>query len=233
MELETEVVFEPGAESLRADGAILIEGLPGVGLVAKVSAAYLLGKLEAKKVCRFYSPYFPSMASVQDGRLILSFADLYLVETPKPLLLLYGNAQPASSYGQHDLCEKVLDIATRLGANFIMTLGGYGKETVSEVREVYLSSTRPETIRRALQKIAAKTYAGQIVGAAGLLITLAEERGLDNLSMLVEASEMTPDFYAAKRAIDSVNAFLELGLDVGDVDEVSRTYSSTLYKLEF
>lgn len=233
MRLETEVNFEPGVEGLRAEGAVLIEGLPGVGLVAKVSTAYLLGKLEAKKICRFYSPYFPSIAFVQDGRLILSFADLYLVERPRPLLLLYGNAQPASSYGQHDLCERVLDVAMAMGADFIMTLGGYGKEDVSEKREIFLSSTRPETIQRALKKISAKTYAGQIVGAAGLLITLAEERGLDNLSMLVETSEMTPDFYAARRAIESVNSLLDLGIEVGDVDEVSKTYSSTLYRLEF
>lgn len=229
----TEVVFEPGAEDLRADGAVLIEGLPGVGLVAKVAVAYMLSKFQARKVCRFYSPYFPSLIYVQDGRLIPAFADLYLVEKPIPILFLYGNSQPSTSYGQHDLCEKVLDVAVGLGVNFIITLGGYGKEEVSETREVYVSSTRPETIKRVIGKIPAKVYAGQIVGAAGLLITLAEERGLDNLSMLVEASEMTPDYYAAKRAIESVNMLLDLGLKIEDVDGISRTYISTLYKIEF
>jgi len=87
MLLETEVVFEPGYENLRADGAVLIEGLPGVGLVAKVAVAYLLGKLETKRVCRFYSPYFPSLNFVHDGKLILNFADLYFAEKPRPLLL--------------------------------------------------------------------------------------------------------------------------------------------------
>lgn len=229
----TEVLFEPSAESLHVGESVFIEGLPGVGLVAKTAVAYLLSKLEAKKVCRFYSAHFPNLVYVRDGRLIPNFADLYFVEKPRPLLLLYGNAQPTSSYGQHDFCEKVLDVVVNLGANFIVTLGGYGKEEVSEIREVYVSSTRHETVLRVLRKIPAKTYAGQIVGAAGLLITLAEERGLDNLSMLVESSEMVPDYYAAKRAIDSVNNLLDLGLQVGDVDEVSRVYSSILYKLEY
>ncbi|MCS7126743.1 MAG: PAC2 family protein [Aigarchaeota archaeon] len=228
-----EVFFEPGAEDLYVEGATLIEGLPGVGLVAKVSVAYMLGKLEAKKVCRLYSSYFPSLLYAQDGKLVPSFADLYVVEKPVPLIFLYGNSQPASSYGQHELCEKVLDIVTGLGATFVMTLGGYGKDEVSEVREVYISSTRPETIQRVIKKIPAKVYGGQIVGAAGLLITLAEERGLDNLSMLIEASQMTPDYYAARRSIESVNALLDLGLKIGDVDEISKTYISTLYKIEF
>ncbi|MEN2975113.1 MAG: PAC2 family protein [Candidatus Caldarchaeales archaeon] len=228
-----EVFFEPGAEDMYVDGATLVEGLPGVGLVAKVSVAYILSKLEARKICRFYSSYFPSLIYAQDGKLINSFADLYLVKKPVPLIFLYGNSQPASSYGQYELCEKVLDIATELGVKFVVTLGGYGKEEVSEAREVYISSTRPETIRRVISKIPAKIYAGQIVGAAGLLIALAEERGLDNLSMLVEASQMTPDYYAARRSIESVNTLLDIGLDVGDVDEISKTYISMLYKIEF
>lgn len=231
--LATDVVFEPGADDIRVDGAVLIEGLPGVGLVAKVAVAYMLGKLQARKICRFYSPYFPSLIYLQDGRLIPTFADLYLVEEPTPILFLYGNSQPSTSYGQHELCEKILDVAIDLGTNFVMTLGGYGKEEVSEAREVYVSSTHPETIKKVIEKIPAKVYAGQIVGAAGLLITLADERGLDNLSMLVEASEMTPDYYAVKRAIESVNTLLDLGLRVEDVDGISRTYVSTLYRIEF
>lgn len=231
--MATDIVFEPGAEDIRIDKATLIEGLPGVGLVAKVAVVYMLSKLQARKVCRFYSPYFPSLFYIQDGRLVPTFADLYIVEKPIPILLLYGNSQPSTSYGQHELCERILDVAVDLGVNFVMTLGGYGKEEVSEAREVYISSTHPETIRRVIEKIPAKVYAGQIVGAAGLLVTLAEERGLDNLSMLVEASEMTPDYYAAKRAIESVNKLLDLGLKVEDVDGISRAYISTLYRIEF
>lgn len=224
---------EPGAEDIYLEDATLIEGLPGVGLVAKVSVAYMLNKLDARKICRLYSSHFPSMVYAHDGRLIPTFADIYVVEKPAPLVFLYGNSQPATSYGQHELCEKVLDIATGLGVKFVLTLGGYGKEEVSEAREVYVSSTRPEILQRVVKKIPVKIYAGQIVGAAGLLITLAAERGLDNLSMLTEASQMTPDYYAARRSIETVNALLELGLEVGDVDEISKTYVSSLYRLEF
>jgi len=44
---------------------------------------------------------------------------------------------------------------------------------------------------------------------------------------------MTPDYYAAKRAIESVNTLLDLGLKIEDVDGISRTYISTLYRIEF
>ena len=232
MELETEVLYEPGLEGFKASGAVLIEGLPGVGLVAKTAVAYLLETLGGRRVCRFYSPYFPTIGYVRDGRLILSFADLYYVERPRPLLILYGNAQPSSYYGQYDFCDKVLDVSVRMGAEFVLTLGGYGKETVSEERTVYLSSTRPETIERALKIIRAETYEGQIIGAAGLLITLADDMGLDNLSMLVEAGEQAPDFYSARSAVEAVSRFLELGVETPDIYGISKAYNSAVQRLE-
>jgi proteasome assembly chaperone (PAC2) family protein len=42
--VETDAIFEPGAEEIRAPGAVLIEGLPGVGLVAKAAVSSLVGE---------------------------------------------------------------------------------------------------------------------------------------------------------------------------------------------
>lgn len=232
MALETEVILEPNYREFKAPGAVLIEGLPGVGLVAKAAVAYMLEKLGGRRVCRFYSPYFPTMGYVREGRIVLSFADIYYVEAERPLLLLYGNAQPSSYYGQHEFCERILEVATGFGAEFILTLGGYGKDKVSEKRTVYLSSTNPKTLEKALEILEAEAYEGQIIGAAGLLITLAEERGIDNLSMLIEAGESTPDFQAAKRAIESVAKFLGLRLEVEDLYSISETYNSAYRRLE-
>ena len=232
MSVETEAIFEPGYEDYRLPGAVFIEGLPGVGLVAKVAVAYLIHKLKGKRICRFYSPFFPSTCYVKNGKLIPYFADIYLVEEPKPLLLLYGNAQPSSYYGQHEFCEKVLDVSLKLGANFIMTLGGYGKEVVSRVRAIYLSSTNDDIIREALKKLDAVLYEGQIIGAAGLLIIMAGEYGVDNLSLLIEAGETTPDYHAAKRAIEAIDKLLDLGIPIDDVYGISRIYREVIEKFE-
>ncbi|RLG11026.1 MAG: hypothetical protein DRN64_01995 [Thaumarchaeota archaeon] len=230
--MRTEAVFEPGFDDLKVPGAALVEGLPGVGLVAKVAVAYLLDKLGGKRVCRFYSPYFPSLGYVRNGRLLPYFADLYLVEKPKPLLLLYGNAQPATYYGQYEFCEKVLDVGLSLGANLIITLGGYGKEHVGEKRTIYLSSTREDIIKKLLSKLDATPYEGQIIGAAGLLITMAGERGVENFSLLVEAGEATPDYQAAKRGAEALAKLLDLDLVVGDVYELSKSYEKIVRMIE-
>ncbi len=230
--METELIFEPGYESIKVPGAVLIEGLPGVGLVAKVAVAYLINKLNGKRICRFYSPFFPSVGFIRNGKLIPYFSDIYLVEKPRSLLLLYGNAQPSTYYGQHEFCEKVINVSLDLGANFILTLGGYGKESVSRARTVYLSSTSDALLKKALDKLDAVPYEGQIIGAAGLLILMAGEFGIDNLSLLIEAGESTPDYHAAKRGVEAIVDLLDLDLEVDDVYGISQTYGRVVERLE-
>jgi proteasome assembly chaperone (PAC2) family protein len=230
--LETELWLEDGARIVRAEDGVLVEGLPGIGLVAKVAVAYMVKQMKVRRICRIFSPHFPSLGYVTEGRLVFSFADIYLSEGRPPILFLYGNSQPSTSYGQYDFCEKVINFSKEIGCRTVITIGGYGKDHVSERREIYCSSTDPELLEKWMARVDGSTYVGQIVGAAGLLAVLASEAGLRNFSMLVEAAEMTPDFYAARRAIEATNKILELGITVPTVDELSRVYMQSLQELE-
>jgi len=229
--LETDVVFDGDLEKFYSEDTVLIEGLPGVGLVAKVAVSYFLTKLDAKRVCRLYSPYFPSVSFIRDGRLMFSFGGLYLVKSPRPLLLLYGNAQPTTSYGQYEFCEKVLDLACKFGCRFVVTLGGYGKDVVSDKRAVYCSSTDEKALERWIKKIGGLRYSGQIIGAAGLLITLASMRKMSGLSILIETNGIAPDFFGAMRAIESINKLLDINVRPKDIEELSSSYA--LAELEY
>ncbi|MEM0090883.1 MAG: PAC2 family protein [Nitrososphaerota archaeon] len=223
--LETDVVFEKELEDFYSEDIVLIEGLPGVGLVAKVAVSYLLTKLNLKRVCRLYSPYFPSVGFIRDGRLVFSFSDIYLAKSPRPMLLLYGNAQPMTSYGQYEFCEKVLDIAQRFGCKFVVTLGGYGRELVSDKRMVFCSSTDRNVLERWIKKIGGLRYSGQIIGVAGLLVTLASMRNMSGLSILVETNGLAPDFFGAMRAIESLNKLLDINIRPKDLEELSSAYA--------
>jgi len=100
------------------------------------------------------------------------------------------------------------------------------------VRTIYLSSTNSNIIKNALSKIDAVPYEGQIIGAAGLLITMAGELGIDNLSLLVEAGETTPDYHAAKRAVEAIAKLLDLDLAVDDIYGMSRVYGEIVDRIE-
>ncbi|MEM0350062.1 MAG: PAC2 family protein [Candidatus Caldarchaeum sp.] len=230
--LETEVSFVDGGRDVRVSDGILVEGLPGIGLVAKVAVAYLLKNLKARKVVRFYSPFFPAIGYISEGKIIFSFADIYVAEHDPPLLILYGNAQPSTSYGQYDLCTKIIQVAKDIGCSTVFTIGGYGKETVSEKRTVYCSSTDEELLERWMKVVDGVRYSGQIVGAAGLLTVLASEAGLKNFSMLVETAEMAPDFFAAKRAVEAVAKLLNLSIKIPSAEELSKAYLLSLMEYE-
>lgn len=230
--LETEVRYVDSGRSIKVKDGILVEGLPGIGLVAKVAVAYLLKSMNVKRVCRFFSPFFPAIGYISEGKLVFSFADIYVAENDPPLLILYGNAQPSTSYGQYDLCQKIIDVSKSMGCTTIITIGGYGKESVSERRTVYCSSTEPSILEEWTKKVDGVRYSGQIVGAAGLLTVLASESGLKNFSMLVETAEMAPDFFAARRAIEALNKLLNLKIKVPSAEELSKAYLLSLMDFE-
>ena len=48
---------------IEPNNPVLIEGLPGLGLVGKIALRYLIKQLKAKKVAYLYSPHFPYFVS--------------------------------------------------------------------------------------------------------------------------------------------------------------------------
>jgi len=230
--IETEFIVEDGQVTKKVEDGVLIEGLPGIGLVAKVAVSYLIKKLQVRRICRILSPHFPSIGYISEGRLVFSFADIYFSEKPINLFLLYGNSQPSTSFGQYDFCEKVVRFANEHGCSMVLTLGGYGKESVSPRREIYCSSTNTDLLEEWSKKVGGLKYSGQIVGAAGLLAVLASEAGLKNFSMLVETAELTPDFLAARRALEATIRLLNLQIPLPSEQEIQSVYSASLIELE-
>ncbi|MCS7110149.1 MAG: PAC2 family protein [Candidatus Caldarchaeum sp.] len=230
--LETEVFSVDRNENLKVSNGVLVEGLPGIGLVAKVAVAYLLRNMEVRKIVRFFSPFYPAIGYISEGKLVFSFADIYLANHTPPLLILYGNAQPSTSYGQYDLCQKIIDVSKKIGASTVLTIGGYGKESVSERRTIYCSSTDSSFLDEWVKKVDGVKYSGQIVGAAGLLTVLASESGMQNFSMLVETAEMAPDFFAARRAVEALVKLLDLKMKIPTAEELSKAYLLSLMDFE-
>ena len=44
---------------IQPNNPVLIEGLPGLGLVGKIAMRYLIKQLKAQKIAYLYSPHFP------------------------------------------------------------------------------------------------------------------------------------------------------------------------------
>ncbi|MEM1515236.1 MAG: PAC2 family protein, partial [Candidatus Bathyarchaeia archaeon] len=73
---------------------VLIEGLPGIGLVANIVVAFLIKKLNVKIFCEIRSPHFHDMAITVEGSFIsYPVNQLYYYKGTsgeRDLILLYG-----------------------------------------------------------------------------------------------------------------------------------------------
>jgi len=200
---------------------ILIEGLPGIGLVANIAVAFLIKKLKANLLGEIRSAAFPDIAVVEkDGAIKTPFCRLYYYKgrenEGRDLLLLHGNTQALTRRGQYELCNAILDVSERFGCKYIITLGGYRPGKRVERPNLYYAASDPKAARTAAS-IGAEILSGQIYGVAGLLIGLAALRGMRGFCLLAETSGDILDVKAAREVLKAISGILELNIDLEDL----------------
>jgi len=200
---------------------VLIEGLPGIGFVANISALHLIHELDAKLFAEITSSSFQDLAvTTEKGGTRSPINQLYYHKSHdggRDLIIWYGNTQALTTFGQYELCGRVLDLAQELGCHYIITLGGFKTEQTTKKPQIYCAATDPETLKTPLN-LGAKIMVGQIFGIAGITIGLAKLRNLKAFSLLVETTGTYPDAEAARQALTALTEFLNLKTDLTRLD---------------
>jgi len=201
---------------------VLVEGLPGLGMVGKIVARYLVKQLKARRFAELYSPHFPYYVLVNkkgNVRLLRGEFCFWKNQTGEnDLVLLSGDSQAQTIEGQYEVANCILDFATKLGAKLLITVGGFRKET-EETPKVMAVSTNPELLKKALAAQAVSSPPGNpIVGTAGLLLGLARFRNLDALCLLGETRGYLPDPKAAKSILEVLHTLLNTQIDESGID---------------
>ena len=205
----------------KLDNPVLIEGLPGIGFVANISALHLIHELNAKLFAEITSSSFQDLAvTTEKGGTRSPINQLYYHKSRdggRDLIIWYGNTQALTTFGQYELCGRVLDLAEELGCHYVITLGGFKTEQMTEKPQIYCAATDPETLKTALN-LGTKIMVGQIFGLAGVTIGLAKLRNLKGFSLLIETSGTYPDAVAARQALTALNKYLNLKIDLTKLD---------------
>jgi uncharacterized protein (TIGR00162 family) len=209
------------SEKPKLNDPILIEGLPGIGFVANIAVLHLINELKAKRFVEIVSASFQDFAVTTEGGGTRSpINELYYYKREdggRDLILWHGNTQALTTFGQYELCGKVLDIAQELGCRFVISIGGFKKDEVQAVPAIYSAATDQETLKEALD-LGTKVMVGHIFGIAGLLIGLARLRNLKGFVLLVDTLGMYPDANAARHALTSLGKYLNFSVDVSKLD---------------
>lgn len=177
---------------------VFVEGLPGFGSVGKLAAKLLVEFTRAEVFAELYSPSFPDYVNVdKEGvarppRYEFSSARFGKAE----FLIMSGDGQPARDdvVAHYQTCDEILGFAEQFGCKFLATMGGMPQS--SPAGEVYVAATSAKLAVETMEK-GAVLYKGRIVGAAGLLLGLAKERGWNGVCLLGATTGLKADKNAA------------------------------------
>lgn len=213
---------------------ILIEGLPGVGFVANISALHLISELNAKKFAEILSPAFQDLiVSTESGLARSPMNELYHAQcNGLDLIILYGNTQALTVEGQYELCGKVLDIVQDLGCRFIICIGGLRRVAVHSPPKVYCTATDVETLNSLLRH-GVPIISAHISGVAGVLLGLGKLRGMRGFCLLVETLGVYPDPVASEAALKVLCDVLGIRVDLSRLAETAKNTMKLLKAFGF
>jgi len=181
-------------------GPIFVEGLPGFGNVGRIAARSLIEFTHAKFFAELYSPFFPDFVIVnKTGICRPPRYEFYTASiNEKHLIILTGDSQPSIDdvAAHYELCGEILDFAEKHGCEFIATMGGV--PVANPEREVYVAATSEKLATDYMERGAVIYGRGRIMGATGLLLGLAKDRGLDGICLLGATTGLRVDRSAGR-----------------------------------
>lgn len=183
-------LFKPVLEN-----PILVQGLPGFGNVGKIAAYLLIKFCGAKSFAQFYSPSFPDYVSVDtNGICRLPRYEFYAAPMEKnDFIVMTGDTQPSFDdvVAHYQVCSEILDFVEEYGCSFLVTIGGV---PISEEKaQVYVAATSPRLTTEFMEKGAVIYSKGKILGATGLMVGLARERGIEGITLLGATTGLKAD----------------------------------------
>jgi len=174
---------------------IFVQGLPGFGNVGKIAAQLLIKFCGAKPFVELYSPSFPDYVSVNSkGICQLPKYEFHAAPMEKnDFIIMTGDTQPSFDdvVAHYMMCGEILDFVQKQNCSFIVTIGG--APAAEEKAEVYVAATSPRLALEFMEKGAVIYSKGRVVGATGLMLGLAKERGMEGVCLLGATTGLRAD----------------------------------------
>jgi uncharacterized protein len=178
-------------KNLKIKTPVIIQGMPGIGSVGKITADLLSEQLKAKNAVSFFSHCMPNYVMVNKNNTIeLPKVEMRHAKVGKQdFLFLVGDFQPTKEEDSYGFAEAVLSTAKHFNAKEVVALGGIGlAEEPADIR-VFCTGNDKKLIETFAKKGANdKLYGvvGPIMGITGLTLGLGERYGLKCATLLAD-----------------------------------------------
>ena len=230
--IETTIIEK---EKVKMKSPILVEGLPGIGLVGKIAADHLRAELKAELVAELYSPHFPHQVIMQKNGVMRMIKNrLYLVRGKKnDLLILVGDVQAITSEAQYEITGRMLDYFQKKGVTLMVTLGGYGTGKVHDKPRVFgIVSNKPMIGDYKKLGVIFGECRGSIIGAAGLLLGLGKLRKMPGVCLMGETHGGFVDPKGAQAVLEVLCKALEVKIDLKKLQARAKESEKFAKKME-
>jgi uncharacterized protein (TIGR00162 family) len=207
---------------IHPNSPILIEGLPGLGLVGKIAIRYLVKQFGAKKFAYLYSPHFPYFVLVnKKGNARLLRGAFYYVKNETgihDIILFTGDSQSQTIEGQYDIAENIISFAKKYGVGTIVSIGGYRMETEGKPKVIVAGTNKTILVKATSAGAVVSETGSPVVGTAGLILGLARFKKIEAVCMLGETRGYLPDPLSARSVIEVIKNLFNLNIDLAGID---------------
>ncbi len=222
-------------KKVKMNNPILIEGLPGIGLVGKLVADLMIEELKAEKVAELYSNHFPHQVVMQESGIIKDIKnEFYLIKRKQgDLLVLVGDVQAINSEAQYEITGTMIKYLKKNNTQLIITLGGYGTGQGTKNPKIFGAATDEKIIKKYSNFgiVFGKTK-GSIIGAAGLLLSLGRMEKIPGICIMGETHGGYVDANAAKKMILVLSKIFNIKLNTKKLDGIAKENKKLLDKLK-
>jgi len=228
--IEVEVIVDPNSKD-----PVLVCGLPGSGYVGKLAADQIIGTFNASKVAEYRCDSFPPQVSVKDDGTVQPLkAELYLAKTGQvhDIFIFTADVQPATSEGEYQLSEEVVDFAVKHGVKAVYTLAAYITGSFSKVPKVFGAGTSKEFLDAMSKSGVTLMKDGGITGMNGLMIGIAAIHGLSGACILGETSGYVIDAGASKATLEALAKVIEVPIDTNSLKEKAEETQKLISQLQ-
>jgi uncharacterized protein len=210
------------SKPLPEEGAAVLMGFPGSGLVGTIALQYMVDQLEFELAGTMTSRYFPPLAMMNKG--VINDPVRVYMKNDITAILADIPINPMICY---EISNGILDWLAPYKPREVVTIAGI--VTNEPEKRVFGVATTTDALQR-IQDHTIVLPIGSISGIASSILTECKIRGIPAYGLLGETVN-APDPRSSAATIEVLNKMYNFGLDVKPLLEQAEEIEQSMHKL--
>ncbi len=203
------------------EGATIIEGFPGLGLVATITTEFISDHLNCELIGKMFYDDIAPVTAIHNGNLVLPFSIYY--SEKENIVIVHG----LTSENEWKIAKDIIELYKSIKAKRIISLDGIFNPNVKEQKILFYSND--EEFKKELVKYCQELNDGIILGVTSALMILQDEINLNCL--FAEVHSQLPDSKASSLIIEVLDKTLGLNVDIEPLLKRAETFERKLKEI--